>query len=742
MKTRVDEAALTLSQLPAKWSVPGAWLAALVVYLLATQSGLVSDRAAVWITNLTWTGAALIAAAASRRAAQRVEGRSRTAWRLLAAASASWLIGQLIWDWKQLIRGVDLPFPSIADCFYIGFAVLVIAAMFAMRDPYAPRVPTPRHLGNLALICCSFAAAYITVILEPAVHTNRSAYFLTVALAESVTTAAAFVVAVHFLWSYRWGRLSTTLILIVASVAIQAAANLIYIRALIVEGFAATSLLSGAWLVAFGLQHWAAEEQVRVTRAPDAAGATVADAERWIEAVLPGFLLLLIVLALYAFRAQLSARVLALNALILGAFALILGAREVWLYLEERRLHQELADKRGELDRARGELESTLNELRETEERLRRAASAGNVGLWAWDLNDDTVYYSPEWKRQLGYQDHEISDDFEEWRSRVHPDDLERALATVRTFIEQPWSDYQLELRLRHKDGSYRWILAQASLRMENGKPVAMLGSHVDISRRKQMEEALRDSESRYRDLAGELEQRVSRRTEELRDAYQELESFAYAVSHDLKAPLRAMDGFSHLLLESSIGKLDPAEQSYLQRIRRGALQMDALIDGLLAYSRMERREMHAAPVDLPALIDSLLAEREEEIRERGVEVQVRVPPFIVRVDREGVSVVLRNLIENALKFTREQPNAAIGIEAQREGDKVLLSVKDNGIGFDERYHDQIFLIFQRLHREEQYRGTGIGLALARKAAQRMGGRLWAQSKPGAGAAFFLELPL
>jgi signal transduction histidine kinase len=256
------------------------------------------------------------------------------------------------------------------------------------------------------------------------------------------------------------------------------------------------------------------------------------------------------------------------------------------------------------------------------------------------------------------------------------------------------------------------------------------------------MEEALRDSEARYRELASELEQRVSRRTEELRDAYQELESFAYAVSHDLKAPLRAMDGFSHLLLESSSGKLDPGELSYLQRIRRGAVQMDALIDGLLAYSRTERREMHAAPVDLPAVVESLLAEREEEIRERSVEVHVQVPPFILRIDREGLCVVLRNLLENALKFTREQDQPAIEIGARREGEKVLIWVKDNGIGFDERYHDQIFLIFQRLHRGEQYRGTGIGLALARKAAQRMSGRLWARSKPGAGASFFLELPL
>lgn len=593
-----------------------------------------------------------------------------------------------------------------------------------------------RHVGNLALISCSFAGAYVIAILEPTLHADRSPYFAAIALAESLAVAAAFLASLHSVWSYRWDGLSAPLILIAAGVGAQAAAEVFYIHALLTAQFGPKSFLNVVWLASFAFQHWAADEQIRLARQGDETSpARIIDVERWVEAVLPAFLLLLMVVSLYAFRSQLTPRVLALNALIIAVFAVVLGAREIWLYLEERRLQQALTRQRSELDRAQ-------IELKETGERLKIAASAGSVGLWGWDLRDNTAYYSPEWKRQLGYQDHEIGNDFEEWRSRVHPDDLERALTTVRTFIENPWSDYQLELRLRHRDGSYRWILTQASLRMQDGTPISMLGSHVDITRRKQMEEALRDSEARYRDLAGELEQRVSKRTEELRDAYQELESFAYAVSHDLKAPLRAMDGFSHLLLESSSGKLDPEELSYLQRIRRGALQMDALIDGLLAYSRMERREMHAAPVDLPAVVASLLAEREEEIRERAVEVHVQVPPFVLRIDREGVCVVLRNLLENALKFTREQNQPAIELGARREGDKVLLWVKDNGIGFDERYHDQIFLIFQRLHRGEQYRGTGIGLALARKAAQRMGGRLWARSKPGAGASFFLELPL
>jgi PAS domain S-box-containing protein len=513
-----------------------------------------------------------------------------------------------------------------------------------------------------------------------------------------------------------------------------------YIHELLVGEFGVKGLLSAAGLAAFGLQHWAASEQKRVSRRPQSASDSE-DTERWIEAVLPALLLLFVVFAMYTFRTHLSSRVLGVNTFILGSFAAILGAREVWLYVGERRLQRQLAAQRNELERARAEWQTALRELHETEERLRLTATAGSVGLWAWDLRNDAVYYSPEWKRQLGYQEHEIGDRPEEWRSRVHPCDLERAEAAVASFIDGSLESYELELRLRHRDGSYRWMLTRAALRIEDAAPVSMLGSHVDITGRKQVEDALRDSEARYRELAAELEQRVAQRTEQLQDAYRELESFAYAVSHDLKAPLRAMDGFSHLLLESSRDKLNDAERSYVQRIRRGALQMDALIDGLLAYSRMERREMHAAPLLLPELIQALLAEREEEIRERGLELCMRMPRITLTVDREGLSVVLRNLLENACKFTRETPAPRVEIGAETRSTGVLLWVKDNGIGFDERYHDQIFLLFQRLHRGEQYRGTGIGLALARKAAQRMNGKLWARSTPGEGAVFFLELP-
>src|SRR5690606_1975202 len=302
------------------------------------------------------------------------------------------------------------------------------------------------------------------------------------------------------------------------------------------------------------------------------------------------------------------------------------------------------------------------------------------------------------------YGEHEIGDDEKEWYSRLHPDDEPRVRAWINEVIAAPSSADELEIRLRHRDGQYRWFLMQATVRCdEAGNPRLLLGSHVDITRLKAAEAALRASEARYRSLAEQLETRVAERTAELQDAYNELESFAYAVSHDLKAPLRAIDGFSHLLVESAQDKLSPMELEYVQRVRRGALRMAELIDGLLAYSRVERRKLERQEVALRSLIDELVNEMMQITRTHAVDVQVHVPDIKVHVDREALLIVLRNLLDNAIKFTRDVPMPRIEISAEVVGERVVLRVRDNGIGFDQTYHDQIFSIFQRLHANDRY---------------------------------------
>jgi hypothetical protein len=168
---------------------------------------------------------------------------------------------------------------------------------------------------------------------------------------------------------------------------------------------------------------------------------------------------------------------------------------------------------------------------------------------------------------------------------------------------------------------------------------------------------------------------------------------------------------------------------------------MATLIDDLLAYSHIDRRGLQASVVSLPNLVDQVINPYQDEVQRRGIALSVVVEPMTLRVDASGLALALRNLVENALKYTREAVQPRIAIVCRRKEGSVLLSVTDNGIGFDMQYHDHIFKLFQRLHRDDQYPGTGIGLALVRKAIERLGCRVWAQSKLGEGSTFTIELP-
>ncbi|MCX7670534.1 MAG: ATP-binding protein, partial [Anaerolineae bacterium] len=240
---------------------------------------------------------------------------------------------------------------------------------------------------------------------------------------------------------------------------------------------------------------------------------------------------------------------------------------------------------------------------------------------------------------------------------------------------------------------------------------------------------------------AAGLEQRVAERTAELAAKNKELETFAYSVSHDLKAPLRGIYGYSSLLLRDYADRLDDEGKSFLVNIRTAAMRMERLIEDLLAYSRLERRPITIGATAILPLVHLVIAERAADIEQRGVQLTVDVPQTTVRAEPEGLMQALRNLLDNALKFTRDAKPPIIEIGGRETETSCILWVRDNGLGFDMKYHDRLFEIFQRLHRLEEYDGTGIGLAIVRKAMERMGGRVWAESAPGQGATFFLELP-
>lgn len=209
-----------------------------------------------------------------------------------------------------------------------------------------------------------------------------------------------------------------------------------------------------------------------------------------------------------------------------------------------------------------------------------------------------------------------------------------------------------------------------------------------------------------------------------------------------MKTPLRGIEGYSRLLEEDYSDRLDNEGRLFISNIRTGVTRMNELINDLLTYSRMERRKLESNVVDLPLLIHQVLAEHNEEITSRRIEVITDLSPLKVYADREGMALTLRNLLENAIKFSQHSSCPRIEFKARLDKCHVILWIRDNGIGFDMKYNQRIFDIFERLNRLEDYAGTGIGLALVKKAMQRMGGRIWAQSTPDEGATFYLELPV
>ena len=241
--------------------------------------------------------------------------------------------------------------------------------------------------------------------------------------------------------------------------------------------------------------------------------------------------------------------------------------------------------------------------------------------------------------------------------------------------------------------------------------------------------------------LNAELEQRIAARTAALDNKSRELEAFAYSVAHDLKAPLRGIDGYSQLLLEDYAKDLDAEGQSFLETIHTSTEEMNQLIDDLLAYSRLERREFKRDRVELQPLIRTVVEHTERESTACTVDFVVKVNGGTVVADVNGLTQSLKNYLDNAVKFTRHVPHPRIEIGSKETPTGCLLWVRDNGVGFDMKYHDRIFDIFQRLNPAENFPGTGIGLAIVRKSMERMGGRAWAESEPGQGATFYLEIP-
>jgi PAS domain S-box-containing protein len=357
------------------------------------------------------------------------------------------------------------------------------------------------------------------------------------------------------------------------------------------------------------------------------------------------------------------------------------------------------------------------------------ADSSPNI-LYIYDLHENrNVYCNREITDTLGYSPAEIQAMGAAFFSRLmHPDDFAK-MPKYYTQIDaaQDGDIFEIEYRMRHANGEWRWLFSRDSVfsRDDRGHVKQTIGTAQDISDRKQSEITLQQT------------------TALLEASNRELEAFAYSVSHDLRSPLRAIDGFSKALLEDYGDKFDDEAKDYFDRIRHNIQRMGMLIDDLLRLSRVSRSEMEYKPVNLSKLVCQQIQELQAIDSDRIVECIIK-DEAIVQADPALMAVVINNLCQNAWKFTSHHDTAKIefGITKQQEqGGQPIYFVRDDGAGFDMDYTNKLFGVFQRLHNTNEFAGTGIGLATVQRAIYRHGGKVWAESAVEQGATFYFTVP-
>ena len=385
------------------------------------------------------------------------------------------------------------------------------------------------------------------------------------------------------------------------------------------------------------------------------------------------------------------------------------------------------------LNRALGERKQAEEQWRASEERLHFALQTSHTGAWQLDLLTHTAQRTLIHDQIFGYETLLPQWSYELFLDHVLPDDrpeVERSFRAATAAL----TDWGFECRIRRADGKVRWIWAAGGHEQDSRRqPVRMSGIVQDITERKRAEEEIRQ-------LNQTLEQRVVERTAQFEAANQELEAFCYSVSHDLRSPLRAIAGFARILDDDYAARLDDEGRRVLGIICNEAKRMGQLIDDLLAFSRMSRQDMKMVEIDLGALARTVFDECAAQAPGRQIEFKLApLPP--VHGDPALLRQALTNLFSNAIKYTRPRPVAQIEFAGGTQDGEATFSLQDNGVGFDMKYADKLFGVFQRLHAEHEFEGTGVGLAIVQRVMHRHGGRVWAEGHLNQGATFHFALP-
>ena len=404
---------------------------------------------------------------------------------------------------------------------------------------------------------------------------------------------------------------------------------------------------------------------------------------------------------------------------------------------EYRAIREQLLQKEVETARAKAaqevaEARAAFEPLLRNEAWLNNVVRIAHLGAWDWDILKNAQTWSDEQFRILGRAPNSVEASYNNFLQTIYPEDRGRVETAInKALAEEP--RFQIDCRVLWPNGELRHVICQGEI-YRNGvnHPVRIVGTVLDVTGRKRVEEEVRK-------LNVELEERVLQRTSELGSANKELEAFTYSVSHDLRSPLRHVHGFSNLLQRDPKSALSARGRHLLDSIIEGTVRMERLLEDLLNLSRFGKQAVHRRTVRLNDLVQDVIHDLAPEAAGRKIEWKVAELPE-ANCDPALMKIVFVNLLGNAVKYTRARTTAIIEMgQLLVQGDPVLF-VRDNGAGFDMNDVGRLFGVFQRLHSEEDFEGTGIGLAIVQRIVQKHGGRVWAEGEVDKGATFYFTL--
>ncbi|MEZ5334595.1 MAG: PAS domain S-box protein [Methanolobus sp.] len=375
------------------------------------------------------------------------------------------------------------------------------------------------------------------------------------------------------------------------------------------------------------------------------------------------------------------------------------------------------------------DLKNTERALVKTESLLNEVSRIAQIGGWEFDVSTGEGTWTSG-VALIHDLDPEVKTNKEFGLSFFSPSSKEKLETAIQNAIEKSEA-YDVEAELISDKGVHKWVRSLGRPVFEDGKIVKIMGSLQDIT-------DLKEAEDEIRILNSELEQRVIERTSQLEAANKELEAFTYSVSHDLRAPLRAIDGFSRILTEDYESVFDDEAKRLFSVIRSNTKKMDKLITDLLALSRIGRNEINCVDIDMTAMVKSIFIDLVVHKEENNFVFNVTDLPEIC-ADPTLIRQLWTNLLSNAIKYSMKNDEIKIEVDSYSEDGMNVYYVKDNGVGFDPRYSEKVFGIFQRLHNDSEFEGTGVGLAIVQRIVNRHGGKIWAEGKMNEGATFYFH---